>query len=1172
MATPVSSISVASEQPVVKVLGQTTSPMPFNYAQAAGRNTQSSDNQPVSSTALSKKPAPVTGIVPPALPIIAAGHAPKSSGNGTYIPSNIQHNDRGHMRRKSTMNQSTTMPPTPRRTWSQNNAVQFGTQGQFSANGNNMPIQFGSISEPVSAPTTMANDGLASSANLANLSSNSTGISTSTSASPIAPHAGLSGGVPTMQTVPAGVVQFGTVDTDKQDQNISQTNPIDLSSANSHMRTDTVPPTPPTAQIPPQSPRRQHQQPTNGTPNHQYSNTFANGFISGNQQPRGPPRGGPNSPFQQTAPYNQSPHKQSGRNPRPYQAQSPAVTPQPGQAQMAMNIQQAAWYPGFYPQQYPGQQYPSPDGYYYTPQNMRYGSQPAPQAQPFYPQQDRGTMPDQSPRVGQVAMPAVPSMTPAASPPLIQRPVSKAIRIIDPTTHAEVKIAKEVSTPTTPHATVVATAAAVATPERVKTPIINAPALGHSRQLSSTTSLSEDQKRERTEKAVAEAREKIIQSMEKEKREKEEAERKVKEEAERIAKAEEDARLQKEEEERLAKEKELEAERIKKEEEELARAKEEEAKAEEARVQAEKEAEEALARKAEEEKVEKSVDAKEATDDETPLSTGTPATPESIGSPTLPAALPNSEKSALSVDTASTIDSSFAIQLKKAEPIKNISDVSYPEGIVRPALNLTTKTGSSKLRYDPTFLLQFQSVVTGIPTEDWDQRSKNLQDVEDGSKRPSANRTNSSTGRQGARASNISSMPFAGMGQLGSMGQLGFKSPLLSDRGFPKRTNSGENPLATLNRTPSFGKMGQNMMGMPRNMRQNSNGGNNRGKRTMERTPSSRDITPAGGDFASGPPTPVEENVEPLTLSANRWKPRASKEADVEAAADGPTILLPDVVQRKVNGMLNKMTLEKFDKISDQIIEIASQAKYERDGRTLRQVIELTFEKATDEAHWSNMYARFCRKVHESLGEDITEDGVVDKDGEPVRGGALFRKYLLNKCQEKFEKGWSENLGDGKEAPELLSDDYYKVVAVKRRGLGLVRFVGELYMLDMISERVMHRCVQMLLVASPSEEEIESLCGLLTTIGYKLESERIHRDHMEAYFQRLQNILDTQKLPSRIKFMIMDLIDLRRVGWRDKKTADSGPKTIKEIHKEAEKAQAIKDLSKSRNNSMRFSR
>lgn len=100
---------------------------------------------------------------------------------------------------------------------------------------------------------------------------------------------------------------------------------------------------------------------------------------------------------------------------------------------------------------------------------------------------------------------------------------------------------------------------------------------------------------------------------------------------------------------------------------------------------------------------------------------------------------------------------------------------------------------------------------------------------------------------------------------------------------------------------------------------------------------------------------------------------------------------------------LNKMTPEKFDKISDQVLEIAAQSKDEQDGRTLRQVIQLTFEKACDEQHWSSMYAKFCARMLNTMSTDIRDENVVNKAGEPIVGGALFRKYLLNRCQEEFE-------------------------------------------------------------------------------------------------------------------------------------------------------------------------
>lgn len=92
-----------------------------------------------------------------------------------------------------------------------------------------------------------------------------------------------------------------------------------------------------------------------------------------------------------------------------------------------------------------------------------------------------------------------------------------------------------------------------------------------------------------------------------------------------------------------------------------------------------------------------------------------------------------------------------------------------------------------------------------------------------------------------------------------------------------------------------------------------------------------------------------------------------------------------------------------------------AQSKDEQDGRTLRQVIQLTFEKATDESHWASMYAKFCKRMLDTMSSDIRDENILDKAGQVVSGGALFRKYLLNRCQEEFERGWKVDLPAPKE-------------------------------------------------------------------------------------------------------------------------------------------------------------
>jgi translation initiation factor 4G len=268
----------------------------------------------------------------------------------------------------------------------------------------------------------------------------------------------------------------------------------------------------------------------------------------------------------------------------------------------------------------------------------------------------------------------------------------------------------------------------------------------------------------------------------------------------------------------------------------------------------------------------------------------------------------------------------------------------------------------------------------------------------------------------------------------------------------------------------------------------------------------------------------------------------------------------PDLVQRKVKAALNKMTPEKFDKIADQILAIAAQSKDEADGRTLRQVIQLTFEKATDEAHWASMYARFCKRMLETMSPEIKDESILDKNGNIVSGGNLFRKYLLNRCQEEFERGWKMDLPDKPEGepgddktPEavMLSDEYYIAAAAKRRGLGLVQFIGELYKLSMLTERIMHECVKKLVdyTGIPDEAEIESLTKLLKTIGGNLDSTEKGKPMMDVYFSRIQSMIDTPELPSRLRFMLMDIVDLRKKRWQSKED-NKGPKTLEEVRAE----------------------
>jgi translation initiation factor 4G len=37
----------------------------------------------------------------------------------------------------------------------------------------------------------------------------------------------------------------------------------------------------------------------------------------------------------------------------------------------------------------------------------------------------------------------------------------------------------------------------------------------------------------------------------------------------------------------------------------------------------------------------------------------------------------------------------------------------------------------------------------------------------------------------------------------------------------------------------------------------------------------------------------------------------------------------------------------------------------------------------------------------------VQDSGIKNAKSKPIAGGRLFRKYLLNRCQDEFERGWA---------------------------------------------------------------------------------------------------------------------------------------------------------------------
>lgn len=305
-----------------------------------------------------------------------------------------------------------------------------------------------------------------------------------------------------------------------------------------------------------------------------------------------------------------------------------------------------------------------------------------------------------------------------------------------------------------------------------------------------------------------------------------------------------------------------------------------------------------------------------------------------------------------------------------------------------------------------------------------------------------------------------------------------------------------------------------------------------------------------GGGLLLGPMHSVGPQVPRSGSDADRWQQKGLMPSPVTPMQAmhkaerkyvvGKVSDEEEAKQRQLKAILNKLTPQNFEKLFEQVKEVNID-----NVATLTGVISQIFDKALMEPTFCEMYANFCFHLAGAL-PDFSEDN------EKI----TFKRLLLNKCQEEFERGEREEAEADKteeegEIKQTKEEREEKRIRARRRMLGNIRLIGELYKKRMLTERIMHECIKKLFgnYDDPDEENIEALCKLMSTIGEMIDHVKA-KEHMDAYFDIMYKMSTSQKLSSRVRFMLRDSIDLRKNKWQQRRKVE-GPKKIEEVHRDA---------------------
>eukprot|EP00922_Rhytidocystis_sp_ex-Travisia-forbesii_P014843 GHVS01022198.1.p1 GENE.GHVS01022198.1~~GHVS01022198.1.p1 ORF type:complete len:778 (-),score=215.11 GHVS01022198.1:498-2831(-) len=257
------------------------------------------------------------------------------------------------------------------------------------------------------------------------------------------------------------------------------------------------------------------------------------------------------------------------------------------------------------------------------------------------------------------------------------------------------------------------------------------------------------------------------------------------------------------------------------------------------------------------------------------------------------------------------------------------------------------------------------------------------------------------------------------------------------------------------------------------------------------------------------------------------------------------------LLQRKVQCLLNKLTVENFARITEQLGELTDELKEEA---LVRLLVDLVLEKACLEPDWSEMYADVCQvlKWRSSIQQGRGQDTAGGGGGRAVPGGrAWFGTGLVEKIREELSRLPTSLTLASDQVLDLSAEEVaIKAKKLKNRTMGVVKLIGELFYRKMLSGKTLNLLATHLVFSAeyPEEHFVELFCNLASTVGYYMdETGGSSKLQLDTWMGRLTELQKSKKYTKRACCVIQDLGDCRKAKWY-KKTHKESAKALNDLH------------------------